>query len=241
MNLYISLTQKLPDQLGDLPLSKSLNVSKFILDKVNDYDIAVNNFDNKSKLLYVYNNTTPICKAYNKIINDVVKTGEYENVIFLHDDVYIEDRHLTEKVDKYLQKYDIVGLAGGTDMKIAKPCLWHIMCKQLFGTVGHYIPDKNSNIHWYGTSFGISDVRVIVIDGLFIGVKASVFKDSNLMFDNDLPGFHHYDIKFCIDANTLKFKIGVVPILVTHMSPGLKSFSDPKFIESERAFLQKLK
>jgi len=41
MNLYISLTPKSSEQLGDLPLSKSLNLSKFILDKIGEYDIAV--------------------------------------------------------------------------------------------------------------------------------------------------------------------------------------------------------
>lgn len=239
MNLYISLTTKPPEQLGELPLSKSLNLSKFILDKVDYYDVAVNNFDSKSKLLYVYNNTVPICKAYNKIIMNVVKNGIYENIVFLHDDVYIEDRHLTEKVDKYLQTYDIIGLAGGNDMEVKKPCLWHIMCKERFGTVGHYI-NNNKTTHWYGTTFGVSEARVVVIDGLFIGVKASIFKTSELMFDDNLPGFHHYDIKFCIDANNMKYKIGVVPILVTHMSPGLKSLQDPNYIKSEEAFLKRV-
>jgi len=240
MNLYISLTPKSSEQLGDLPLSKSLNLSKFILDKIGEYDIAVNNFDSKSKLMYICNNTTPICKVYNKMITDVVKGGQYESVIFLHDDVYIEDRHLTEKVDKYLQQYDIIGLAGGTDLHIRKPCLWHIMCNERYGTVGHYIDNKNIT-HWYGTTFGVSDIRVTVIDGLFIAAKASIFKDSNLMFDNDLPGFHHYDLKFCIDANNLKFKIGVVPILVTHMSPGLKSLKNEEYLKSEDIFYNKVK
>lgn len=240
MNLYISLTTKSSEELGDLPLSKSLNLSKFILDKIGDYEIAVNNFDSKSKLLYVYNNTTPICKAYNKVIIDVITEGEYDNIVFLHDDVCIEDRHLTEKVDKYLQQYDIIGLAGGNGMEIRKPCLWHIMCKERFGTVGHYLK-HNNNTHWYGTTFGVSQQRVAVIDGLFIGVKASVFKKLQLMFDEDLPGFHHYDIKFCMDANALKFKIGVVPILVTHMSPGLKSLQDENYLKSEEIFYNKVK
>lgn len=236
MNLYISLTRKKADELQDLPLSKSLNVTKFILDKIVDYNVAVNNFDVNSKLLYVYENTTPICRIYNNLIIDVIKNGLYENVIFLHDDVYIEDRHLNEKVDKYLKEYDIIGLAGGNNLSIKKPCLWHLMCGSHHGMVGHYVQEK-----WYGTSFGLSESRVSVIDGLFIGAKSSVFINSDLKFDNDLPGFHHYDIKFCLDANARKFKIGVVPILVTHMSPGLRSLQDPDYIASEEIFLNKVK
>lgn len=230
MNLFLCLSKYKHEELPNRPLLKSLG--KGVYTKVNEYTTF--ELPTGDLVVILTENTTPIGKAYNKLIKDWV-TNKYQRIVFVHDDVIIEDRHLEEKLENYLKKYDIIGLAGGIEPQIKAPALWHLMCKKHFGTVGHFV---NNNQNWYGTTFGVSDVRVAIVDGVFIGVNRDVLEKRNLRFDEDLPHFHHYDILFCLEANAIKLKIGVVPILITHLSPGLTNVSKA-YLDSEKVFLNK--
>ena len=230
MNLLISLTQKSFLETKDITLVKSLGIKDFI---VLNKDYCLASISDTTDLLLAVNNKTPICKAYNQVI-DFIDKDKYTNLVFVHDDVYIEDRHLETKLEYYLEGYDIIGLAGGANIELQPPALWHMMSQEKYGTVGHWSDDKKL---WFGTTFGPSNKQVDLVDGLFIGVNAKKLYQNNLRFDERLPGFHHYDLKFCLDAKKLNMSVFVVPILVSHMSPGLRSYT-PEFKASENIFLQ---
>lgn len=229
------------DDISDTPLFQTLP-------KLHSWSnvrnrVFTQSLEGSNRLLFKQRNTDPICKAYNELFEIAVEHGS-DYCVFIHDDVWIEDKWLYDKIERYLKEYDIIGLAGCSDLTIKPPCLWHIMGKQRFGTVGHYIPVKDKNgketKHWYGTTFGLSEKQVLVVDGLFIGVNVKKVKEAGLKFDEDLPGFHHYDLKYCLDAHKIGLKTGVVPILVTHKSPGLMSLDDEAYKKSEEVFLHKV-
>lgn len=228
MILIISTTRSVYGNLKATSLSRSLPTTKdFVI--LPTPKCAISSVNENVDILYIYENTLPIAKAYNIGILYALNQKNYTEIVFIHDDVHIEDRQFEYKVKYWLSKYDVIGLAGGDNIKLEKPYLWHIMSKNRYGTVGHYI-----NGDWYGTTFGVTNKRVNLIDGLFMGVKVKTFcEKTNLRFDENLPGFHHYDIDFSLQANKQQCRIGVVPILVTHDSPGLLSFSDKKYLESE--------
>jgi hypothetical protein len=181
-------------------------------------------------------------EGLSKRYNQYLKENDNNNsiIVFIHDDVILEDAMMVTKLCHYHDKYDIIGVAGGINMQIKQPALWHIMCggfgPNLRGFAGHAIDNSDQ---CFVTNFGPTPARVNVIDGLFMSVNVDTIKSKNWQF-NENYSFHHYDIASCLDANTKRLKIGVVPIWVTHRSHGLREY-DSVFIESQKTFLEEYK
>jgi len=195
------------------------------LSRIKNIDIAYNS-----------NNKTGLSTNYNSILQ---KNGDnYDYITFIHDDVFIDDLDVCEKLYTAHKKYDIVGLAGGINPKIVRPALWHIMCGgfnsgNLKGAVAHTL--KGEVIHM--TSFGPTPSRVAILDGLFISVDTKKVKEADWQFNENYT-FHHYDIASSIDANKKKLKLGVAPIWVIHESPGLLDPNSSMFLDSQEKFIQ---
>ena len=181
-------------------------------------------------------NTQGLSKRYNDFLEKC--KDKYEYIVFVHDDVYIDDLAICEKLEKAHEQFDIVGLAGGINPKIQKPALWHLMCGgfhsgNLRGAVAH--PAGSNEIAM--TSFGITPCRVAVLDGLFLSIKTSSIKNTNWKFNENYT-FHHYDIASSLDANNMKLKLGVAPIWAIHSSPGLLDINNKLFVDSEERFIR---
>lgn len=159
-------------------------------------------------------------------------------LVFVHDDVYIDDSRLTHKLDEahVNHGFDIVGLAGCLNPIIKPHNLWHIMAdrKDLRGQVAHPAGAPGQIMT---TPFGPTPSRVTMIDGLFMAVRTASVKNTEWKFNENYT-FHHYDLASCIDANRHKLKIGVYPIHVVHSSPGLKSLEDTVWKNSNECFLK---
>jgi len=207
----------------DSMLAKSLNELK------NDVTVVIN-ANNKSGLSQAYNRQLT---AENLIKHDIV--------LFVHDDVFIDDLKLKGKLYTAMNqmKYDIVGLAGSSKIKIKQPCLWHTMSERedMSGAVSHPI---NESSQLGVTSFGPWPKRCLVVDGLFMAVNLKNVLHAGWKFNESFK-FHHYDLSSCLDANKLKLKIGTYPIHVTHASPGLRDINDKTFQESQQIFYKQYK
>lgn len=183
---------------------------------------------------FVLNNKNGLSYAYNKIID--AQINHYDFIVFIHDDVYLDCINLADKLERAKNelKYDIIGVAGTTMPKITHPALWHIMGERSNhkGFAGHIAPDGSK----YMTSFGPTPSRATIIDGLFIAINCNAVKRTGWRFNENFE-FHHYDISSCIDANRLKMRIGVIPIMLFHKSPGLASIDQPDWAESNKKFL----
>lgn len=193
-------------------------------------------FPKSFSIYYNCNNTKGLSFNYNRILNEYC--NDYDNIVFIHDDVHVDDFNVIDKLHDGHLRFDIVGLAGGVNPVIKEPALWHLMCGgfssgNLRGAVAH--PYSKGQIAM--TSFGPTPDRVAILDGLFLSVKTKSFLESGWKF-NENYDFHHYDIASCIDANSKKLKLGVVPIWVAHNSPGLLNMNDSKFTYSQKKFLE---
>lgn len=190
---------------------------------------------NKVELRQVMNNTEGLSKVYNRIIEESAKF-EYDFIAFVHDDVWIDDALILQKIQKYSKQYDIIGLAGGLNPKITEPILWHIMCKRedLRGYVNHFHTINGEEVT-YMTSFGQTPARVAMIDGVFMCINVKTIGDWRF---NENYDFHCYDLASCLDANKKGLKIGVAPINVIHKSHGLSSLEDPIFRKNQAQFLK---
>ena len=185
------------------------------------------------------NNKTGLPECYNRqlVPDNLIK---HDIVLFVHDDVYIDDLKLKGKLYTAVENmgYDIVGLAGASKMEMKEPYLWHLMSdrQDWSGAVTHPVTDKQIMV----TAFGPWPKRCLVLDGLFIAVDLKRALEVGWKFDEEFT-FHHYDIASCIDANNKRLKMGTYPINVTHNSPGLRDLNDKTFTKSKQTFIRKFK
>lgn len=219
--VIVSCTRKTEQEASSLPLFRSwkdgLNTPVYKLD-------------------IVWENTDGMPAVYNRKIEEY-KDSSVEFLVCVHDDVYIDDLKLYEKLNQAKNMgYNIVALAGGLNPRLKDPALWHIMTdrNQQRGEVAHPAGNQHQTMT---TAFGPTPSRVAIADGLFLGLDMSVISQSEWRFNENYT-FHHYDISSCIDANRAKLKLGVYPIHVIHSSPGLLSIHDKAWAESNQRFLK---
>ena len=179
------------------------------------------------------NNGLPV--AYNKFIDNTELQDVYDFVCFVHDDVYIDDLKIRHKI--YESNYDITGVAGGSELTLKQPCLWHIICSRdsHSGAVAH---PTTWGLHV--TAFGPFPKRCLVLDGLFLCVNLKRANEAGWRFNENYT-FHHYDLSSCIDANNKKLKLGTSDIHLVHMSPGLRDINDKVFAKSDEIFYNEYK
>lgn len=191
------------------------------------------------QLSVVKNNARGLPQVYNEAMR---KYHDVRWLLFVHDDVYIDDSHVIDKLNQAHERhgFNIIGLAGCLDPAIKSHNLWHVMATRdkLRGQAAH-----PSGVLFNGescitmTSFGPTPNRVALIDGLFMAVHMPTVSKTAWKFNENYT-FHHYDLSSCIDANKHRLKIGVVPINVVHTSPGLMSVEDVAWSTSNRRFIE---
>ena len=162
-------------------------------------------------IVFVTDNAIGLSAVYNRFLTNTYLLA-YENIAFIHDDVYVDDPKLVRKLNDAHSKYDIVGVAGCVNPSIQHPALWHIMCGNADNRRGyafHFLSNDHSTTGPISVaSFGPTPARVALVDGLFVSVKTSAILRSKWKW-NEAFEFHHYDIASCIDANAKGLKIGV--------------------------------
>ena len=182
-------------------------------------------------------NTKSLAKCYNKAIDFAIEE-DVDNLILVHDDVILEN-YSTERLDNLMQKFDVVGVAGTTQVKLQSPALWHIMgggfgSGNLHGAVAH---GDGKTKHM--TAFGPYPKRVVLLDGVFLAINRKVFE--KIRFDESCPAkWHFYDLDYTMQCHKAGFKLGVGDILITHQSPGLSNVTQ-EFKDGSEWFLNKWK
>ena len=214
-----------PEGEDSMPLTTSLRDMKAYNITSADHQVIIRH-GNKIGLPEIYN--TYITKEY---LND------YEGIIFVHDDVYIDDLKFIEKLrTRFKEGYSVVGLAGASSAKIGKPALWHLMSERghQAGAVAHPYNDTTT----YVTTFGPTPRPCLIMDGLFLAINCEKFKKTPVKFDEQFT-FHHYDLDFCLQCNEHKHKLVAININVIHNSPGLLNPDSKMFLDSQDKFIKK--
>lgn len=160
-------------------------------------------------------NSTGLSTLYNSFL---IEENRDKIIVFVHDDVLIEDLFFLSKLKDAHNHYDVVGIAGCVSPVIKSPAYWHLMAprQNLRGYCAHMI--KNSE-QINMTSFGNSFTSVDLIDGVFMSVKVSSLLDSKVKFDEDFD-FHFYDLAFSRRVVKSGLKLGVYPFNIRHASGG---------------------
>jgi len=188
-------------------------------------------------------NRAPIGERY----NEVIESAAHEDVlVFVHDDVYIEDWCLRDRLNDALAQFDVVGVAGNTrlapdqeawhltpDSRLNRPETLRLDTPYLRGAVSHGDDPQQAALSVYGAS----PAQVAVLDGLLIATRAGTLKQSGVRFDPAL-GFHFYDLDFCRAATAAGLRLGTWPIALTHRSRG-ESVKSEAWAESLRVYAAK--
>lgn len=186
-----------------------------------------------------YKNTDGLPKIYNQQFR-AEKPADI--IIFIHDDVWLDDSEWIEKALVALDKYDIIGVAGNTRISPNQPA-W------LFKKIenGRFIQDNAylSGAVSHGqlskgqlSEFGPMPRECELLDGVFLAVRSEPLLKSHVTFDERFK-FHFYDMDFCRNSRSAGLNLGTWPIAITHQSVGI--FSSTSWQAGKKLYFEKWK
>jgi GT2 family glycosyltransferase len=159
-------------------------------------------------------------------------------LVFIHDDVWIDDYFLADRVIEGLRTYDVIGVAGNR-RKVRHQPVWAFLDTSftwddranLTGSVAH---GKSP----FGpiSFFGAVPADCELLDGVFLAAKKAVLTANGVLFDPRFD-FHFYDMDFCRSARQRGLRLGTWPICLTHQSGG--AFGTQQWNEGYRAYIEK--
>jgi glycosyltransferase involved in cell wall biosynthesis len=151
--------------------------------------------------------------------NKVVESYEADYYIFAHDDVQILDEDWLTKLLKGFDDFDVIGVAGGSYYDPLNGIWCSVLNHNL--NSGCVLHPKNGGKSFSYSNYGPGNREVLVIDGLFMAIKADVLRDVPF---KGYGKYHFYDICMSLDSREAGYSVGVVPINIEHDSIG--SYSD---------------
>jgi hypothetical protein len=162
----------------------------------------------------------------------------HDALVFVHDDVWIDDAQFADHVLEGLAHYDVIGVAGNRRRLPFQPA-WAFVdimfnCDEqehLSGAVAHG-PKPFGELSVFGDT--PSDCELL--DGVFIAARAQALQSQGVAFDPKFK-FHLYDMDFCRSARDKGLRIGTWPVMLTHQSAG--AFGSPSWTEHYRTYLEK--
>jgi hypothetical protein len=156
-----------------------------------------------------------------KIYNELALQAKYDNIIFMHDDLFFESLNWGNRVINILNNHSI-GLVGlmGSIFKSKHTSIWTACDSSL------YRNSTTSTFHDFS--------EVAIVDGCFLAMRKNVFQSHR--FDENLLGFHGYDLDISLNI-IRRLKVVIANnIIFSHLSNGCKSknwFEDVTYIHSK--------
>ena len=163
-------------------------------------------------------NTRGLPLIYNEGLSAAHPSGI---VLFIHDDVWIDDYFLRQRVIDGLERFDVLGVAGNRRRLPGQP-VWNCIdsnftedeSANLSGTVAHGQQPFGALRY-----FGDAPAECELLDGVFLAARKAVLSDQGVAFDSRFD-FHFYDLDFCRTARRRGLRLGTWPICLTHQSGG---------------------
>jgi hypothetical protein len=184
-----------------------------------------------------YENTRGLPSVY----NESLKAPALADVlVFLHDDIWLDDPDWLAKILLATTRYDVVGVAGNDRISRNQPTWLHKKIDNgrmvlddghLFGIVAHgMLPKGQPSI------FGPTPTTCELLDGLFFAVRSRYVLEAGVCFDAQFD-FHFYDLDFCRSARKAGLSLGTWPIDMTHQSRG--AFGSPTWQAGHARYMDK--
>ena len=141
-----------------------------------------------------------------------------EILVFVHDDVWLDDAQIGEHLVAGLNRFDVIGVAGSVG-RVPGQLSWFdlnsnpdIPLRAMSGMICH-----GNNPCGEISYFGPWHQSCELLDGVFMAVRLNTIARTGLRFDPRFR-FHFYDLDFCRTARSLGLRLGTWPIALTHQS-----------------------
>ena len=166
-----------------------------------------------------FENGTGLPEIYNRRIRS---NAEIDIVVFVHDDVWIEDPFLVDRVTEGLTRYDVIDLACNK-RRLARQPVWRFVNEQ-------WTEDDAQNLsgrvargeHPFGvfSIYGPVPAKCELLDGVLLADRKSTLVAREVFFDQRFT-FDFYDMDLCRTSRSKSLRLGTWPIGVTHQSVGI--------------------
>jgi GT2 family glycosyltransferase len=172
------------------------------------------------ELSVYYENTVGLSELYNASLD---QADDADVLIFIHDDVWIDDWFLPERLLQALEQFAVVGVAGNRRRVPKQPGWWtadtstrrcEYDLQYLSGSIAHFDGPVARVIYW-----GDVPSPVKLLDGVFLAVQVRTLRQAGVRFDPRFK-FHYYDMDFCRQCEQAGVTMGTWPIALTHGSGG---------------------
>ena len=160
----------------------------------------------------------PNGKSLTEVYNEIISESENDIIVLCHDDIYFETNSWGNKILKHFNKsdYGILGVAGSTYLPSSGQ--WWSDRRKMVGIVNHEHEGKKWESK-YSDNQGDKIKETVIVDGLFIIIHKQRIVQN---FDENVKGFHMYDVDFTFRNYSSGVKVGVITnIRVTHKSIGV--------------------
>lgn len=192
-------------------------------------------FDTQVRATVAFENTLGLPVIYNRLIQ-AAPPGSL--LVFLHDDVWIDDIFLSQRIAEGLQTFDAIGVAGNRRRVRNQPA-WAFVNDQftwddranLSGSVAHGKMPFGAVSH-----FGPAPAECELLDGVLLAARRDTLVDHEVGFDERFS-FHFYDLDFCRSLRAKGLRLGTWPVALTHQSGG--AFGTPGWQAGREAYLRK--
>jgi len=192
-------------------------------------------FDGRLKAALAFSNRTGLPAIYN---SRIATPGGPDILVFIHDDVWIDDHFFADRVIEGLRNFDLIGVAGNRRRVPGQPA-WAFVDPNLTwdepanlsGAVAHGAQPFGAVSH-----FGAVPAACELLDGVLLAARKSLLVARKVLFDPRFD-FHFYDLDFCRAARQAGLRLGTWPISITHQSGG--AFGGERWRELYRAYLAK--
>ncbi|MEP7157300.1 MAG: glycosyltransferase [Betaproteobacteria bacterium] len=181
-----------------------------------------------------FENKRGLPELYNESIR---ASAAHDILVFVHDDVWLNDYFLVDRLVESFHAFDVIGVAGNR-RRSPRQTAWFSAGNDLtpdFGNLSGLVGHGQGPLEG-AKYFGYAPAACELLDGVFLAAKKSTLVKSNVLFDPRFR-FHFYDMDFCRTARQNNLKLGTSRINLTHQSVG--DFTSPGWREGSAAYLAK--
>jgi GT2 family glycosyltransferase len=197
-------------------------------------------FEKRLKPQIFFANNKGLPEIYNARI---ASPDGHDILVFIHDDVWIEDFFIADHVLQGLSQFEIIGVAGNRRRlpnqpawafsKVSDTGITWDASENLSGSVAHG-PLPFGIISHYGPAPADCEL----LDGALLATRRSILQAKAVFFDPAFD-FHFYDMDFCRTAKNKGLRLGTWHISITHRSGG--SFCSPEWWMKYNKYISKWK
>lgn len=195
-------------------------------------------FDKRIHARIAFENRTSLAEIYNLSI-DYPKAAEI--LVFIHDDVWLDDHFCVDHIIAGLEKFDVLGVAGNR-RRLSRQPSW-AFTEQIQDKFAWDARENLSGAVAHGTApfgritnYGTVPATCELLDGVLLAARRDTLRGKGVRFDPRFD-FHFYDMDFCRSARAAGLALGTGTVALTHLSQD--AFGSPDWQRNFALYLEK--